>query len=501
MKTTMKQKRVVIIGGGLGGLAVALRLAAANWAVTICEQGNNFGGKMNKWEQNGFRFDTGPSLITMQWVFEELFKAAGSRMKDHIELTRMHPLADYVYADGTKFSYSSYMPEWLETLRQIEPRDVDGFLRFMKLGARLFEVSKETFLRKRPFELPDIRSLKSLRYMPLRYGWGNYHKTVSSHFKSPILCQLYNRYPTYVGSSPYSSPATLAVIPYLEFAFGGWHIKGGLYSLVESLIEIANGLGIQLLTNACVERIEHNGGEVKGVYLSDGTNLKADVVVMNGDVSTMSSLLLDNAKRKPREQKDHSLSGLVFLFGVKRNLPQISHHTVYFSSDYKREFSELFDKLRFPADPTVYVCAPSRTDRSVAPDAGETLFIMANAPANETGWNEVEIAKARESVFERLSKSGFPDIEADTDVSDVWTPRRIATAYLMPGGAIYGVNSHGWRNAFLRPPNKDSQFKGLYYVGGSTHPGGGTPTVLLSAKIVCELIERYENSALVFQHF
>lgn len=488
----MKQKRVVIIGGGLGGLAAALRLAAMNWEVTVCEQGNNFGGKMNRWEQNGFRFDTGPSLITMQWVFEELFKTAGSRLKDHIELTQMHPIADYVYADGTRFSYSSSMPEWLETLRQIEPKDVDGFLRFMKLGARLFEVSKETFLRKRPFDLPDIRSLKSLRFMPLRYGWGNYHETVAAHFKSPILRQLYNRYPTYVGSSPYSSPATLAVIPYLEFAFGGWHIKGGLYRLVESLIELANGLGIRLLTNACVERIEHNRGKVKGVRLSDGSSLDADVVVMNGDVSMMSSLL-DDAKRKPREQKDHSLSGLVFLFGVRRKLPQISHHTVYFSSDYRQEFSQLFDERKFPADPTVYVCSPSRTDRSVAPDTGETLFIMANVPANENGWNEVEIGKARERVFKRLSKSGFPEIESDTEVSDVWTPQRFANAYLMPGGSIYGINSHGWRNAFLRPPNKDPHLKGLYYVGGSTHPGGGTPTVLLSAEIVCKLIERYET--------
>lgn len=489
----MNQKRVVIIGGGLGGLAVALRLAAKSWQVTVCEQGDSFGGKMNRWEQNGFRFDTGPSLITMRWVFEDLFKATDNSLKDYIELTQMHPLADYVYADGTKFSYSSSMPEWLETLRQIEPKDVDGFLRFMNLGASLFEVSKETFLRQRPFDLPDVRSLKSLRFMPLRFGWGNYHETVAAHFKSPLLQQLYNRYPTYVGSSPYSSPATLAVIPYLEFAFGGWHIKGGLYSLVENLIEIAKGLGIQLLTNARVEQIEHEKTEVKGVRLSDGTNLKTDVVVMNGDVSTMSSLLRDDAKRRPREEKDHSLSGLVFLFGVKRSLPQISHHTVYFSSDYRREFSELFDERKFPADPTVYVCAPSRTDRSVAPDTGETLFIMANAPANENGWNEVWIEKARERVFERLSKSGFPNIEPDIEVSDVWTPRRIANTYLMPGGAIYGVNSHGWRNAFLRPPNKDSHLKGLYYVGGSTHPGGGTPTVLLSAEIVCKLIERYET--------
>ena len=469
-------------------MAAALRLAVANWQVTVCEQGDSFGGKMNKWEKNGFNFDTGPSLITMRWVFEELFKVAGSRIEDHIQLTKMHPLADYVYADGTRFSYTSSLPDWLETLRQIEPRDVDGFLRFMKLGARLFEISKETFLRRSPFDFPDLRSLKVLRYMPFRYAWGNYNKTVEAHFKSPLLQQLFNRYPTYVGSSPYSSPATLTVIPYLEFAFGGWYIKGGLYRLVESLIEIADGLGVDLRTNTRVERIEHDGRKVKGVILSNGTNLSADVVVMNGDASNTPAML--SLKTKPRSESEHSLSGLVFLLGVKKNLPQISHHTIYFSSDYKREFSQLFEEKRFPDDPTVYVCSPSRSDSSVVSNDCETLFIMANAPASE---KDMDVIKARECVFSRLSKSGFPEIESDIAVSDVWTPRRIASAYLMPGGAIYGTHSHGWRYAFLRPPNKDSRFKGLYYVGGSSHPGGGTPTVLLSAEIVCGLIQRYEK--------
>ncbi|HSE98627.1 MAG TPA: FAD-dependent oxidoreductase, partial [Blastocatellia bacterium] len=234
----MKRKRAVIIGGGLGGLATALRLAARGWEVTVCEQGPSFGGKMNTWSAGGFRFDTGPSLITMPRVFEELFETAGARMQDHIELARIAPLSLYVYPDGTRFTYTTSMPAWLETLRSIEPKDVDGFLRFMELGARLFEVSKETFLRRRPTDPPDARSLAAMRHMPLCYGWGNYHRTVTAHFRSPYLRQLYDRYPTYVGSSPYSSPATLIVIPYIEYAFGGWYVKGGLYRIVESLVEL-----------------------------------------------------------------------------------------------------------------------------------------------------------------------------------------------------------------------------------------------------------------------
>jgi phytoene desaturase len=483
----------VIVGGGLGGLATALRLSAAGWDVTLCEQGESFGGKMNSWEQRGFRFDTGPSLITMRWVFEELFKVAGSSLSEHLELDGMKPLAEYVYDDGTRFSYTSSLPEWLATLRQLEPRDVDGFFRFMELGARLFEISKETFLRRRLIDPPDLRSIKALRYLPLRYGWGNYHRTVAAHFKSPLLRQLYDRYPTYVGSSPCLSPATLAVIPYIEFAFGGWHVRGGLYRIVNALVELAQQAQVNLMLKSRVERIEHAGRKVKGVRLAGGAFLPAETVVMNGDASLAGELLgQQSVKPRPTER---SLSGLVFLLGVKRTLPQLQHHSVYFSADYAREFAELFDERRFPQDPTVYVSAPSRTDRSVVKGEGETLFIMANAPSfSDAGeWSSNAIEEARRRVFARLSKGGFPDITADIEVADVWTPRRISDTYLMPGGAIYGTHSHGWKHAFLRPPNKDKRIAGLYYVGGSSHPGGGAPTVLLSAQITSDLIRRYER--------
>jgi phytoene desaturase len=361
----------------------------------------------------------------------------------------------------------------------------------MRLGARLFALSRETFLRRPALAPPDLRVLKSLRHLPLRNAWGNYHKAVAAHFRSPILRQLYDRYPTYVGSSPFRSPATLAVIPYIEFAFGGWHVRGGLYKLVESLVALARGLKVELLTGARVEEIEHDGRRVKGVRLVDGTRLRADVVVMNGDAALTNALLgLDGPAQRASER---SLSGFVLLYGLKRKLKGLAHHTVYFSSDYRREFAELFDERRFPDDPTVYISAPSRTDPTLAPANGETLFIMANAPANDSAWSPDDMARARERVFARLAKGGFPELDSLVSVNDEWTPQRIERDYLCPGGAIYGAHSHGWRQAFLRPPNKHPRVGGLYHVGGSSHPGGGTPTVLLSARITSELIGRYER--------
>jgi len=490
----MKQKHAVIIGGGLGGLAIALRLAARNWAVTVCEQGPSFGGKMNRWIDQGYRFDTGPSLITMPWVFADLFRDSGTNIEEHLKIVPINPLAEYVYADGVRFTYSTSMPDWFQTIRQFEKDDVAGFIRFMRLGARLYEVSKETFLLQSPWELPHFKDVKVLKHLPLRFGWGNYHRTIAAHFKSPYLQQLYDRYPTYVGSSPYESPATLAVIPYLEYAFGGWYIEGGLYRLIESIIELAKRFGIELLLNSRVIYFLQSNKRVTGVQLADNSTIKADVIVMNGDASAIPGMLQkESITKSPLPLKKRSMSGLVFLVGTSRTLSHFKQHTIFFSGDYRQEFFELFNERKFPEDPTVYLNIPSRMDRSVVPGQGETLFIMANAPANDDDqWNENQVNNAWQRCFARLSANGFPDIEDDIVVRDVWTPNKIGARYLMPGGAIYGTNSHGWKNTFLRPPNKDRHLDSLYYVGGSSHPGGGTPTVLLSAQITSELIARYE---------
>jgi phytoene desaturase len=473
-------KRVVIVGGGLGGLAAALRLRKRGFAVTVLEAGPTLGGKMNRWQSHGFTFDTGPSLITMPWVFEDLFRTGGSRLEDHVTLTPLHPLSEYFFDDGTRFTYTSDLPEWLQTLKQLDARDVEGFFRFQNLGARIWEVSKQTFMRRTPTDRPSLEDLKVLRHFPIRYGWGNYHRTVAAHFRDPHLIQLFDRYPTYVGSSPYNAPATLAIIPYLEFAFGGYAVKGGLYGIVEGIVALNRAAGVELCVNSRVTKIEVEQGIAQAVQLEAGERIPADIVIMNGDSATLEKLL-----GEPAQRDDRSMSGFVTLVGVKRDLPELEQHSIFFSADYQQEFSHIFKEKRFPDDPTIYVNAPSRADRSLVPGGrGETLFIMANAPAV----GNPEISEYRKRVFARLRKCGFPDIEDDIVVEDCWTPSRIQERYLMPGGAIYGSNSHGWKNAFLRPSNRHGKIHNLYRVGGSTHPGGGTPTVLLSAEITCNLI-------------
>jgi diapolycopene oxygenase len=486
----MEKKKAVVIGAGLGGLAVAGRLAALGWRVTVCEQGVSLGGKMNRWRVAGYTFDTGPSLITMPWVFGELFAALGERAEDHVRFMRVNPMAEYHYPDGTRFAHTGDLPSWLETVRKLSKNDAAGFFGFMALGERLFAVSRETFFKNAPGKRLDLSALRVLPRMPLRWAWGRYHRTVEHFLGSPHLRQMFERYITYVGSSPYLAPATLSVIPFIEYAFGVWHVQGGLYRVVESLATLLEKFGVELRAGARAVRIVRSGCRVTGVELEDGTVLSADVVVMNGDASRRGALLGEGEGSLPAEQR--SMSGFVMMFALSEELPQCQHHSVYFSSDYREEFRQLFDERRFPDEPTVYVNMPSRTDRSVVP-RGEAMFVMANAPANGDQWDEAHTARAKASVLGKLRAGGFPEFAKWVVAESVFTPRDFAQRYDMPGGAIYGQASHGWRGAFWRPPNRDRHVKGLYYVGGSTHPGGGTPTVLLSAEITAKLIERYES--------
>ncbi|MDY7038505.1 MAG: phytoene desaturase family protein, partial [Thermodesulfobacteriota bacterium] len=418
----MNKPKAIVIGAGLGGLAVSLRLAALNWNVEIYEQGATAGGKMNRWAKDGYTFDTGPSLMTIPWIFSELFASAGEDINDYIKIEAVDPLASYFFDDGVHFQMSAALPEWLKAIRKLYLRDEQGFLKFMRLGSRIFSLSAQTFFQRAPFEPPDKKTLLALFNMPLRHAWGRYDQTIKYFFKSPYLQKMYERFPTYIGSSPFLTPATLMVIPFLEHAFGGWYIKGGMYELVESLIDLIKKMGVRLNNSQAVERIVSRNRRVQGIELSNGAFHECDVVIMNGDAS-MTGIMLGKSGASPLQESERSLSGFILLLGIKRRLPDQAQHTVYFSNDYQAEFNDLFNTRCFPEDPTVYVNMPSKNDRTVVPPGGETLFIMANAPANDNEiWDDQEIDAASRRVMQRLKKSGFPDIDNDIVVSSVWTP-------------------------------------------------------------------------------
>ncbi len=487
------KKRLVIVGAGLGGLALALRAVCKGWNVCILERNSTPGGKMNILQRDGFRFDTGPSLITLPDVFIELFEQCGVN-HDHLRFQRLQPLTQYRFADGERIEYPGTLPAIASMLERFEPDGGRGYWTLMATAAKLFELSSRTFFRSVPTELPSatqaLTMLRALRFLPVRNAWGNYSQTVERHVASPYLRQIFNRYPTYVGSSPYRSPATLLVIPYLEFAFGGWYPEGGLYRIVETIVAALQERGVRIERSAPVTAIVHHNGRVRGVCLDSGDRIEADVVAFNGDATTVNTLLgLPHTWSIP----ERSMSAMVFLIGLKSRLPDdVHHHTIAFSSDYHREFEEIFEQRIFPHEPTVYLNVTSKTDPTTAPTGCETLFVMANAPALDgKPWNR-DVPMVWERVCSVLERRGIAIAESDIVVRSVWTPEEFERVYAMPGGSIYGLASHSYRTAFLRPALRHRRIRGLYFVGGSTHPGGGTPMVVLSSKLVMKLIERYE---------
>jgi phytoene desaturase len=487
-------KRLIVVGAGLGGLSLALRASHAGWDVTVFERSSTPGGKMNYYESDGFRFDTGPSLITLPQVFLQLFEEC-EVPHEHLRFHRLQPLTQYRFADGSRIEYPDTLPGLSSMLEHHEPDGGKGFWQLLATAAKLFELSEQTFFRTVPTELPsgaELRALlRSLRWFPLRHAWGNYAKTVARLIHSPQLRQIFYRYPTYVGSSPYHSPATLLVIPYLELMHGGWYPEGGLYQIVKTIVGALGQRGVAIHTNAEVRAIVHRNGRVEGVQLASGDVISGDVVVFNGDVTTADGLL--GFSQRGSDRRVRSMSGVVFLLGLRRRLPDdVFHHTIAFSSDYRREFDELFERGEFPTEPTVYLNVTSKTDRSTAPEGCETLFVMANAPALDgTRWEDA-IPMLWERMATVLHARGIPIDDSDIVVRSVWTPETFERVYGMPGGSIYGLASHSYRTAFLRPSMRDRRVRGVYYVGGSTHPGGGTPMVVLSSKLVYNLIERYE---------
>jgi phytoene desaturase len=485
----MTNYTTLIVGGGLGGLAAAIRLAAAGRSVTLLEKNERVGGKLNIVAEGGYTFDTGPSLLTMPWVIDELFAAAGRSREDYLQFVQIEPTCRYFWQDGTRFDAYQRMPQLVQEVERIAPDDVRGLFRFLAYSSQIYDAVADTFLL-RPFT--GLRELitpqlvgHSLRIDALRSVDG----AVRSFFRSPYLRQVFNRYATYNGSSPYISPATFNVIAYIEFAEGGWYVQGGMYELGRALARLACELGVAIHTNSEVSEVLVRQGRACGVRLLSGEELRAEQVLVNADPRYAYQHLVpgQQAMAKRLAALEPSCSGYVLLLGVDREYEQLAHHNIFFSEDYRREFDTIFRRRMPYADPTVYVAASSRTDPQHAPPGHMNFFVLVNAPALSSAVNwQKEAAPYRETVLRKLERMGLSDLRRHIVYEQCWTPAEIAARYNAADGAIYGLSSNNPFVAFLRPPLKAHGLQGLYFVGGGTHPGGGIPLVLLSGRAVAE---------------
>lgn len=492
--------RVSIVGAGMGGLAAAIRLAAAGVQVTLFEQGERVGGKVNRWAASGWTFDTGPSLLTMPWVLRDLFTAAGREMDTELPLDPVDPICHYRFPDGTRLDVTSDTARMAANIAALSPRDVPAFFRFLAYAADLYAIAGAPFLNG-PMERTRTRPLSDL----FPYGFRprdllkmaaprTVHGTVSRFFVDPRLRQVFDRYATYNGSSPYRAPGAFCLIPFAELSSGAWYPRGGMYRIPIALERLARELGVVMHTNTPVAAIVVRDGSATGVRLTDGANVAADAVISNVDVlTTYDRLLPDDAPQIGRTRRalhalEPSYSGFVLLVGTDRTFPDLAHHTIFFSADYRAEFDDIVRRHVPPAEPTIYVCRTTATDPSVAPAGCDNLFVMVNVPYldDRTHWLTYW-PTYRDHVLSTLARRGL-DLSGAIAVESVWTPETLRNRYDAHRGAIYGFASNSPRAAFLRPPNRAPHIRGLYFASGSTHPGGGVPLALLSGKIAAEMI-------------
>jgi phytoene desaturase len=486
----MSNLKITVVGAGMGGMATAIRLAAKGHTVEVFEKNARVGGKLNLLEKDGYRWDTGPSLITMPFVYRDLFQSAGRNFDDYVGLVPVEPICRYFYPDKTIFSASDSVARMTAEIERLNPPDVGAYFRFMAYSRKLYDLTADVFLFKgfnRWRDWLNLRWKDMFQIDPFR----TVHQAVKANFRDPRLVQLFDRYATYNGSSPYLAPATLNIIPYVELGMGGWYVRGGLYSLAWAYRQLAEELGVKF-RQAEVSQILTENKRACGVRLIDGEIIKADVVVANTDANyTYTKLLAQPPKTVKLSELEPSCSGFVLFLGINKQYPQLAHHNILFSRDYKREFEDIFQRKIPPQDMTVYICWTGSTDPDHAPSGHSNLFVLVNAPylSEAFDWSKPEnVSWYRDLIIKTMEEFGLEGLAEAIQTEEIMTPLDLESRYNAVKGAIYGLSSNNRFSAFLRPPNRSRQFRNLYLVGGSTHPGGGVPLVTLSAKIVADLI-------------
>jgi phytoene desaturase len=516
-------KHIIIVGAGIGGLSTAIQLATQGHRVTLLEQQEQVGGKLNQVRMNGFAFDTGPSLITMPFVLQDLFRQAQRRLEDYLDLVPLDLTCRYFYRDGVVLNAWRDQQRLAAEFARLNAHDGEAFWRFYHVAERLFQASADPFLYHSLHGPMDV--LRSfLRYVRQNEA-GNDPQTVlpeqdstlgqrlqtmltalssrtldqqiRNFFVDEHIRQLFDRYATYNGSSPYQVAAVYSIIPFVEMAWGAWYPRGGMYQLALALKRLAHELGITIETCCRVERILVEHGMARGVVFVDGSVRRCDLVVANSDVVTTHHKLLSPSVQSRRwvqrlAELEPSCSGFVLLLGMDKQYPQLAHHSIFFSDNYHAEFDDLFVRKQPIAQPTIYVCATTRTDSSQAPAGAENLFILVNAPylTSASNWQRDGLAY-REHILDLLAsyqQIDLHDLRQHIICESMITPDDFWQRYGANAGSIYGLSSNQRMAPFTRPGNRAREIRNLYFVGGSTHPGGGVPLVILSGKIVAELI-------------
>ncbi len=490
--------KVLILGGGISGLAASIYLASKGFDVELFEKNEKFGGKANELVSNSFRFDTGPSLITMPFVIDELFQSVNKNLSDFLKINRLEILCKYFFSDGSEFIAYSNKEKLLAEFENFSNVSQKKFEQYLSSTKRIYDLTADIFLINPIHELKILfnkKSFRTLLHLNELQLFKTMHEMNQSFFENKKLIQLFDRYATYVGSDPHQTPATFNIIQHVEYNLGGFTIDGGIYNLVRALEKLAVEVGVKLHKNSKVEKIFVNNKRVKGI-LVNGNEIESNIVLSAMDVLYTYSLMDKvNSREYNRYKKlELSSSALVFYWGVKINSESLTMHNIIFSNDYRKEFQQIFRDKVIPDDPTIYIYISSKHNMNDAPENHENWFVMINVPSKIELFREIEISnKIKENLIKKIANVVGIDISDKIVFEEILDPRKINFLTSSVEGALYGPASHSILSIFFRQRNKSSSISGLYFCGGTAHPGGGIALVILSAKIASELIAKSQK--------
>ena len=488
----MKSKSVVIIGAGVGGICVAIHLASRGLHVIVMEKNPHAGGRCDWIERDGHRFDSGPTLMVMKRVYEAEFAALGTPINELLHLQRVDPTYHLVFDDGSQLALTSDMGSMRNQLEAIEPGAYQGFLRYHGEGERHYRIAMDKLVDRDFRRFSDFFNLSNIPVIFQVKALINHYANVGWYFKHPRLRAAFTFQDVYMGLSPFEAPATFSLMPYTELEHGVWYPQGGMYNIVEALMTLARQVGVEFAFDTTVERINVNATHATGIDYEGNRKMKADVVLANADLPYIYQSLLPADGRADRlNHKHYSCSVISFFWGLDKPYGTLPPHTLFLADDYRQNFDAIIRDLSLPANPSLYVHAPTRLDPSMAPAGEDTLTaIVPVGHLSEDGdqdWDALT-DRARQHVFRRLSSIGITDLEAHIKFETSFTPLSWRKRYNLVRGSTHGLSHNLAQLAYLRPANRHPRYRNVYFVGASTHPGTGIPTAMLSARLVAQRI-------------
>jgi len=488
----MKQKSVIVIGAGIGGVTAAIHLAKRGMDVTVVEKNPHPGGRCDRFSRVGHHFDTGPTLLVMPLLYEAEFRTIGTSLHERLDLQRVDPTYHLVFDDGSQLALTSDMNSMREQLETFQAGSFQGFLSYLEEGGRHYQLTLDNLVNRDFRKASDLFNFKTLSLLLRLKPVTKHYRNMSAYFEDPRLKAAFTFQDIYMGLSPFEAPATFSMMPYTELAHGVWYPKGGMYRIVETLMDLAREAGVKFIFNTTIKQIDTSSTHARGILLADGTHINADVVLANADLPYVyKNLLPQDEKSESLSHKRFSCSVISFFWGMDRTYEKLGPHTLFLADEYRENFERIDRDLSLPANPSLYIHAPTRLDPSMAPRGQDTLIAIVPvghlSKDGEQNWGRLR-DEARQHVFRRLQLLGITDFKSHIKFEESYTPLTWRKRYNLMMGSTHGLAHTLTQMAYFRPSNRHPRYKNLYFVGASTHPGTGIPTAMVSGRLVSKRI-------------